>query len=225
MDRLIVFGCSLAYGVGLPDCWPPRMPSKLNWCQLVADAMQKQLINMSVPGSSNKRICHEINRFKFRPTDTVIISWSYPNRSSIIKSNKNIINLHHNSPNTESDIYYKYIYSKYDSDLASKLYVDYSNRILKDQNLKVYNLIVEKHYKNILTDTVSVPLHICSYERSYPKGLDNAHIGLEGNRAFAIDLLDYIGVDHSIIETTKPYNLIKRLKIFLEEINWKHIRL
>lgn len=225
MDRLIVFGCSMAYGVGLEDCWPPMMPSRLNWCQIVADAMQKHLINMSVPGSSNKRICHEISRFKFLPTDTVIISWSYPDRSSIINSNKNIINLHHNSPNKESDIYYRYIYSKYDSELASTLYVDYSNRILKDQNLKVYNLVVEKQYKNILKNTVSVPLHVCSYERSYPKALDDAHIGLEGNRAFAIDFLNYIGIDHSITESMKPYSRLKRLMIFLKEINWKHIRL
>ena len=40
MNRLIVFGCSLAYGVGLKDCWPNAIkPSKLSWPQLVADVM------------------------------------------------------------------------------------------------------------------------------------------------------------------------------------------
>lgn len=225
MDRLIVFGCSLAYGVGLPDCWPPSSPSKVGWAQIVADSMKRKLINKSFPGSSNKRIWYEISQFEFLPTDLVIISWSYPDRSSIIKSTNDIINLHHNLDNRESLAYYKNIYSKYDSEITSKLYVDHANRIFKELNIPAYNLIVEKHYKNIIKNTVSVPLHICSYERSYPKALDNAHIGIEGNRAFAVDLLNYLEVTHTVINDVKPYGFLKRFGIFLKEINWKHIRL
>ena len=218
MSRLIVFGCSLAYGVGLPDCWPDiSKPSKFCWPELIAKSMNRKLVNKSSPGSSNKRIWYTISKFKFEPGDVVIISWSYPNRYSVINNPWNIHNLHHNSINDPiSSAYYEHIYSYYDMVVMSKLYADDANRILTEKNIPVYNLTVEKHYQYLtLSKHNVVPLYMSVYEESYPKALDNDHLGLDGHKAFAANFMDYIGVGHSITNISKPYGIFKQIKNLL----------
>lgn len=221
MSRLIVFGCSLAYGVGLPDCWPDTTkPSTLCWPQLIADDMNRELVNKSSPGSSNKRIWYTISRFNFEPTDVVIISWSYPNRYSIINTPWDIRNLRHNASaeDTDSKAYYEHIYSLYDTTIMSKLYVDNANRILTDQSIPVYNLVIEPYYKLFISKGHNlVPLFMGIYEESFPKALDDDHLGIDGHRAFAADLMNHMGVTHTLENITKPYSLLKQLKKLL----WK----
>lgn len=214
MSRLIVFGCSFAYGVGLKDCWPTTStPSKLSWTQLVADEMGRTLINKSHPGASNKRIWYTLSKFKFRSDDIVIISWTYPNRHSIISFPWKIHDLHHNFSDTDpaSDAYFKDIYSVCDSYITSKLLIDHANRLLSDKNIVTYNLIVEQYFKHLIGNHKVLPLYIGEYEDSYPKALDNAHVGQEGQIAFATDLLNAIGAKHSIDYNIKPYSLFEQL--------------
>ena len=218
MSRLIVFGCSLAYGVGLPDCWPDTSkPSKFCWPELIAQSMNRELVNKSTPGSSNKRIWYTISKFKFEPDDIVIISWSYPNRYSIINNPWDIRNLRHNATDDPaSSAYYEHIYSLYDMAVMSKLYADDANRILTEKNIPVYNLTVEKHYRYLtLGQHNIVPLYMAIYEESYPKALDDDHLGLGGHKAFAADFMEYIGVKHSITDIPKPYGILKQLKNLL----------
>jgi hypothetical protein len=215
MSRLIVFGCSLAYGVGLPDCWPnTETPSKFCWPKLIADSMNRTLVNKSIPGASNKLIWHAINNFKFETDDVVIISWTYPNRYSVLKTPWQWQNLHHNHMDTDplSAAYYTDLHSFYDSYSMSKLYVDHANRICKDKNLPVYHLVVDKHYLYIMSKIKNVPLYMAVYEASYPKALDHDHLGIEGHRAFAADFMNYIGVKHSLENIQKPYGMFRRLK-------------
>jgi hypothetical protein len=197
MSRLVVFGCSYAYGYALPDCntdIDSAKPSKFSWPTILAKTIEKKLINKSYPASSIKRIWYTINNFKFKPDDVVIISWSYAHRYSIIKHPWNIKNLINTATDdAESMAYYEHNYSWYDSYVMSKLFVDDANRILKENNIKVYNLFLNFSWELLLKKHHNViPLHIENYLKKYPLALDDAHLGLEGNQAFAEDLLKYL---------------------------------
>jgi len=89
--RLVAFGCSHTYGVGLEDCWldiggPGDLPpSKLAWPQLMANFLNRKCINASKWGSSNREIWHRIINFNFEPDDLIVVQWTYPNRDCIIR--------------------------------------------------------------------------------------------------------------------------------------------
>lgn len=217
MKRLIVFGCSYAYGFGLHDCntaIDSLTPSNYCWPVFIASAMNRKLINKSVPASSNKRIWNAIRNFKFRPDDVVIISWTYNHRSCILKSPwkvHNLINSH--TDEIESSAFYKHIYSKYDSLVMSKLFVDDANKILVEKNLKVYNLFLSIESSIFLQGNHTVvPLDIETYLEDYPKADDNMHLGLEANRAFANDFMKY--VDRGLDQTNNN-TFTKKLKAIL----------
>jgi hypothetical protein len=76
--RLITFGCSYTYGIGLPDCkdeWDP--PSKHGWPKLLSDKIDLDLINVSCSGASNFEIVNNIINFEFYESDTVVIMWTH----------------------------------------------------------------------------------------------------------------------------------------------------
>jgi hypothetical protein len=86
MPRLIVFGCSYAYGQGLADCqskkisglsFDSKKPSQLGWAKQLSDKLKTELINKSYPGSSNLEILCEILQFDFKTDDVVVIMWSH----------------------------------------------------------------------------------------------------------------------------------------------------
>lgn len=216
MSRLIVFGCSLAYGVGLPDCWPDiSKPSKVSWTQLTADAMNRKLVNKSIPGASNKLIWYSINNFKFEPDDIVIVSWTFPNRCSVLETPRKWHNLHHNRMDTDplSAAYYKELYSKYDSSVMSKLYVDHAHRILSEKNTPIYHLIARSDHANIMNKIPYLPIHMMKYEATWPLALDNDHLGVDGQKAVAADLMNLIGVSHNLVK--RPPGILYRLKRFI----------
>lgn len=215
MSRLIVFGCSFAYGFALPDCFDRTMrPSKFCWPVIVANAMNRRLINKAWPASSNKRIWHTIKNFKFKPDDIVIISWSYGHRSCIIKNKWNVKNLiNSDTDELESLAYYEHIYAWYDSVLMSRLFVDDANNFLTKKSITVHNLFLNSDWHSLLkNDHVVVPIHMEDYIDNYPKALDNSHPGLECNRAYAIDFLNYVGIDHTIQDKPLPYSFFEKLK-------------
>lgn len=84
MSRLITFGCSYAYGTGLPDCnnWMFNKlhnlkPSKLGWASLLADKLNLELVNESFPGSSNTEIMYNVLKYDYHKDDTVVIMWTH----------------------------------------------------------------------------------------------------------------------------------------------------
>jgi len=84
MSRLIVFGCSYAYGTGLPDCenWlfdtiHNLKPSELGWPKLLSTKLNCVLINESFPGSSNTEILYTLLKFKLQKDDKVVIMWTH----------------------------------------------------------------------------------------------------------------------------------------------------
>lgn len=202
MSRIIAFGCSLTYGHGLPDCFDPpydpgQSPSNFSWPKIIANSLNKECINNSSPGSSNKRIWHSIINFEFRQNDQVFILWSYGERSAILKGKDTVEDLAVWIEDKNSVAYYKHLYNDYDSSMQSKLYVSHTNLFLKDKGILVYNLVTSKNYNdifNLADQTVShIPLYICdSYDNRYPKALDNNHPGIECHSAFANDILENI---------------------------------
>lgn len=76
MSRLITFGCSYAYGTGLPDCnnWMFNKlhnlkPSKMGWASLLAKKLKVDCVNESFPGSSNTEILYNVLKFNYQPDD------------------------------------------------------------------------------------------------------------------------------------------------------------
>ena len=212
MGRLISFGCSMTYGQALPDCFIPPYgvgpnPSKYSWVSLVAKTVNLECVNLAKPGSSNKRIAHDILNYKFLDDDTVFIQWTYPNRTSVFENKRIVHNLlpQHTDPkhiDIKSQVYYKELHSEYDSILQSKLYISSINMLLKSKNLKVYNLLLKKEYTDCLNlsglITEHIPLYLDEYERAYPRALDKCHIGIEGNSMFAKHLLEHLDIDNNL---------------------------
>lgn len=91
--RIVAFGCSFTYGVGLEDCFIPPdnpgiLPSNFSWPQLVANMLNVECINKAEPGASNKQILNTIlqsdSESEINNNDFVIIMWTFPNRWCVI---------------------------------------------------------------------------------------------------------------------------------------------
>jgi len=208
----------MCYGVGLPDCWPQPAPaSKLCWPEIVAKELRRECVNMSNSGAGNKRIWYTINNFKFKPDDLVLILWSFPNRYTVIKSKTDIENLHHNNDNTLSNAYFQNLYEIYDSEIMSTLFVDHANRILKEKNVTFYQMAVKKRYWYMFGNNSYLPITMDAYETLYTRALDNDHAGINGHRAFAVDLLKLLGTDTKLVRP-QPEKIINRIKFPLWKI-------
>lgn len=215
MKRLIAFGDSMTYGVGLKDCWPSTLrSSKFAWPEIVANAIGRKCINKSFPGSSNKRIWYTIKRFKFRPDDIVFVCWSYPNRNAIIHSPFRITNLLPSQTlddtNSVAKNYYNELYSFYDADLMTELFIRDTENMLS--NIQHYHMTAESFDKRLFRNVPYLKIFIGEFEDDYPKALDNDHLGEEGHKAFSKKILDLLGIENEII-TVKPYNLFQRFMI------------
>jgi len=97
MSRLIAFGCSHTYGMGLKDSFvkeemfkPQINPSKHAWPSLLAKKLGYECINLSIPGGSNLEILYSIMEFKFHTDDKVVVGWTSPLRDIILYPEKNI---------------------------------------------------------------------------------------------------------------------------------------
>tara|TARA_B100000686_G_scaffold34101_1_gene35666 strand:+ start:401 stop:1135 length:735 start_codon:yes stop_codon:yes gene_type:complete len=135
MTRLITFGDSNTYGIGLPDVWDGPEggeygescrwqragglkltgmfpPSQFAWPQVLANKLKIDCINKGIPGSSNKEIWWGIINFKFEPTDIVIVAWSFFDRSYLLGSTHSSHRLSIWKDDKLSKLYFKYFHSK-----------------------------------------------------------------------------------------------------------------
>lgn len=224
MKRIIFFGCSLTYGHGLPDCIippydPGPKPSKFSWSYIVSKYLQGECINLSEPGSSNKKIWNNILNFNYHKDDIVFIQWTFSERSALIKKNK-VINI---SPwNQYDEEYFKNWYDPYDSRLMTKLYIQDANSALEKKKIKFYNLVAESCDKDVfkLKDRIveHIPIYIMSYRKNYDKALDNEHPGVECNAVYAKKILNFLDIPNDI-EYHKPNSIVDRIrKIFRKKL-------
>jgi len=201
MRRIIAFGCSNTYGQALPDCHLMQdgnnigllKPSEHAWPSVFANLMRKPCLNLSQPGSSNRQILYAILNYNdYNHKDCVAILWSFVMRDCIISQN-NITQLHireWSGQSTENKPWREYkvkTLDEHDELLRNLHYIDYADLFLKQRVSYVMHYVTEDVFLEHQEPYIGA--HIirngAKIMRKYPRGLDNAHPGLEGHRALA----------------------------------------
>ena len=194
MSRLITFGCSITYGLGLPDCIESNAgwakPSEFAWPNVLANKLKYKLENQSFPGSSNLEILYKILGFKFEPTDTVAVMWTYPNRDMYF----------HNfgKPYRRLGVWMKDAFAKkwialldeHDYTQRTWIYIHHADLYFKSLGVKYIHCPADR-YKN-------KPEHL-NIENLYLKNMikvdraaDDAHPGMQSHFQAAERIFNYI---------------------------------
>lgn len=141
MSRLIAFGCSFTWGTALPDesgskHGDPIQISDLSWPALLSKSLNRELVNMAVPGGSNKRILQSIVEFDYQPTDIAIVMWTTPTRSTVFRKNiQDQRQYHVNSMADINDSLFFRIHHPYDLEYSDMLHIIAGTGFLRDQNI------------------------------------------------------------------------------------------
>lgn len=195
--RLVTFGCSYPFGQGLPDCIgdnskyaPGPNPSHQSFPALIAKKINRENINLSVPGSSNKSIVYRLQKFNFEIDDIVILHWTHSERSCIIDNNTAHI-IGPWCPDKRSKIFYKQFNTDEEIEFNNKLFVSWANYYLAQKVSQVINTKPFSFLSNINTDFKSDNVEfldktINDYTIDY--AADDSHPGIKSHRVYA----DYI---------------------------------
>jgi hypothetical protein len=203
MPRLISFGCSYAYGHGLPDCigkhhlLPGNFPSKLTFAATIAKEISYDFLNLGECGSSNKKILHKILNTEYKSTDILIVHWSHYERNCIIKNNEKIIDINSWTNTKQNKIYYKFLYDDYDSAFSTITLIDYINLKLKKNKIKILNIPpimptnnqTQKLFNQLLDKDVLITnynIHDCKIDYA----ADNSHPGINSHTLLAKKILE-----------------------------------
>lgn len=196
--RLITHGCSLAYGHGLVDCFKEEnneagpVASELSFANGVARKLNRDCINTSRPGASNKEIWTKAINFDYNPKDIVIIQWTYPDRHIVYNDNGTETELAPWNDSNASKTYYAQFHSNIDTLNDFYLRLNQLNDFYNNIDIKHINLIPNNKY---YADTpkwnkaVIEPLYIediCRELNDY--ALDNVHPGEKTHFAFTRQL-------------------------------------
>ncbi len=192
MHRLIAFGCSLTYGLGLAD------PEQTAWPKVLADMYTRQCVNNGVPGASAKEIAYNILNFKFDPTDIVYINWSYFTRSCVITEKKIIQLGRWNKRFRGVKAWIAYYYNKHNERNEGFAYINLCNHFLKKKKIKTYNMLVYNGYIDYAKEFIPYhktdflkDCHFDEYINYYPlNSNDIDHPNEEGHAKFAKLLYD-----------------------------------
>lgn len=196
-SRLVAFGCSNTFGHGLEDCYnkenngPSWKPSKFAWPNILAEKLDRQCINLSVPGSSNKIIWHTLLNTSFRFNDVVFVLWTFPERYCIITDNEGNheeIALFHKTRASKS--FYKYLHNETDMNVDLNNRISHSCLYLKSIGIKSYHAIY--NYRDLTQlDWNAVPMLQTSFkdiQQKHPRALDKVHPGHEAHKEYARQL-------------------------------------
>jgi len=152
MNRLITFGCSLAYGHGLSDCFkwqnnePGDVASELAFPALIAKRLKLDNFNLSRPGASNKEIWNKAINFAYETTDTVIVHWSYPDRTIIYNDNGTETHIAPWQDNIESSLFYKHFHSDIEAYNDFYLRLDQLNHFYKMFKINARFFVPKRSY-------------------------------------------------------------------------------
>lgn len=184
MNRLVTFGCSQTFGVGLLDFNNlNNTPSKYAWPEILAERLNLRCINSAECGSSNKRILYLIKNFVFDQNDIVAIMWSYPARSCLIKS-KEIEDFRPNNKSKLSRMFYKNFFDNNDSLFNDTLYKEYARFYLNDKNIVNKHFLIDSHHNRL--DFFEEKTF--DDFRFYGLADDKAHMGIETHRQFSLSI-------------------------------------
>jgi hypothetical protein len=193
-SRLVAFGCSITFGHGLKDCYsgkrkigPGDQPSKYAWPSVLADILGLECVNLSSPGSSNKRIAHTLCSTELTDTDLVIVNWSYANRYCVITENE-IIDLGFFKGRDKINKSFKNLANANDLMLDSIMRLDYVKLLLdKNKITNFHTLSTKKDFKNYENENM-LTSSIENIRKIFPKALDNSHPGEEAHLQFAQEI-------------------------------------
>lgn len=187
-NRLIALGCSHTYGHGLEDCFfPPHgygpEPSKLAWPNQLSQLLEiEQTVNLALPGCSNKYICHAASCFDFKPTDLVVVLWTYNDRTGIFKSQDDYYIIAHWKDSKYSKKFIKSYYSNYDISFQNSIYINYLKLLLKQKNTDYFYDFLED---STTIDSHFVNLNFDEHRKNYGSSLDGYHMDSQGHSEWA----------------------------------------
>jgi len=193
MSRLVTFGCSYTFGMGLKDIYknPTNLPfpSIYSWPNWLGIKLQMEVINKSHPGSGNKEILNKILKFNFQNDDLVIIMWSHFVRFDyyFIHNNKyegKRVNLEYDK---NTDYFWDNAYKNYLAMQHAALY-------LRAKNVRSLAFIAFKpdYLQYPKPDFLDIPNFFTVEDYVKDKALDDGHFGIESHKCLAEMLYNII---------------------------------
>lgn len=162
-NRLVTFGDSFTYGQDMPDnerTW--NRPSKHAWPAVVGKKLDiYDVLNVALPGASNKYIANTVLDFEFKKHDLVLILWSWHNRYHIFDNRKiygQKIGTWNTRHNKTAEMYYRYLYNEADSIKQSLIYINHTSDYLKYKKIK--------NFHGLLDEDIRRTAETCSWNRT-----------------------------------------------------------
>lgn len=195
MSRLVAFGCSNTFGLGLKDSKHIKDgPSDYAWPKLLADKYNLECVNNAVVAASNKEIWAKVLGTNLRPSDIVLIHWTYVDRWCTFDHNQSVAKRFYPSDQIDrtTHAYYKHIYNDFDNIIDLYLRADQIHHRLKSIGV---NACLQGFTNR---DSIKIRPSWCSaeffdvdihqYIGKYKKAADNLHPGELAHRMFTEDL-------------------------------------
>lgn len=191
MPRLVAFGCSHTYGLGLPDC--PTInnsPSKLSFPSVLGKMLDLEVLNKADTGASQKQISATILDTEIFKDDIVIINWSNPSRRGIWNGTH-----WEQLASWTEDKTWKKFYAKYhreaDDVLDSIMNIKLANYYLNERCNSVINSLHLLHSEIISKTKIDI---IFRDDNVYFKELKCGHPDQKSHEVFAGRLLELLNV-------------------------------
>lgn len=189
MSRLITFGCSYTWGVGLPD--DGLFPSKVSWPALVAKELNLEIVNKGEPAASNTEILYEILTFDYKPDDCVIVMWTHCYRDVIFsKWGAKFKSLRKRFGTWKKDKSWQNLMNETDYNTKSWMNINHADLFLKSKQLKYLHYparpddLSKNKIQNLIID------NICNDGFFIvDKGSDNLHPGVESHNITAKNIV------------------------------------
>ena len=220
MSRLVVFGDSFSYGQDLDPNKNPRdpRPHPDSWPFILGNLLDLKVVNLAIPGFSNKGIWHCASHYPYKSDDLVIFAWSNPDRTFVLKeyfnrfcenyARRDYSNFLVNQieqmgswmieEDARAEAYYTHVYNEVDVTLTSFLYFDHATRLAKQTTPNVFNVGIPNVdiFKKIIEDDKSIippwfntNTFLTTMDHEHNKGLlVQGHLDFAGHKSFAVRL-------------------------------------
>jgi lysophospholipase L1-like esterase len=180
IHRILAWGCSFTWGVGLDRAQPGwgDQASKAAWPQRLADRIGLPVKNLAQPGASNLWIADQIMNYSFKPGDLVLIMWTWPTRTTQGLKDPNP---RHILANTRTQLFehWQRVYTEDDILRQDRILHWAADQQLRSQNIPALSLRVLDP--------------ICSWN-DLPLALDHGHPGPEWHERMADQIIQMLAV-------------------------------